>query len=97
VPRPELRSGLRPIRASGTPGHRARAVRDIVREPPNGGSEVPESRREAAVTAQKERDAELEEALSDLRLGEGVVRPVRASSPSPRSGAASAAGSRRTS
>lgn len=65
-----LRSRPWPVCASGTPGHRARPVRDTVRGlSPNGGSE---GTRAALGSCRHrrggERDAELEEALSGLRI-----------------------------
>lgn len=65
-----LRSRPWPVCASGTPGHRARPVRDTVRElSPNGGSEGTRAVLGSCRHRRGgERDAELEEALSGLRI-----------------------------
>lgn len=65
-----LRSRPWPVCASGTPGHRARPVRDTVRElSANGGSEGTRAVLGSCRHRRGgERDAELEEALSGLRI-----------------------------
>lgn len=90
-----LRSSPWPVCASGAPGHRARPVRDSVRElSPNGGSE---GTRAALGSCRHrrggERDAELEEALSGLRIvnEDGEIAELRKTVDSPRADSTTAA------